>query len=118
MATLAFSRCRSDWVRLMTTIRQSIGSRLAGWRQEEGLTHVEVAARLNLASGKSKWSRGTINEAERGKRAWVIDDLLALALAMGCTVADLLAVDVTVKVGGARHDARGGPPTHGLTCPA
>lgn len=54
-----------------------------------GLEQTDVAARMRLL-GHPTWTRATVSQVERGQRNITAVELLAAALALGVTVADLL----------------------------
>ncbi len=72
----------------VTTIEQIIGARVAQLRAEHGMTQVELGRRLEPYTGLA-WSRQNLRNAEVGNRAWSANDVLAVAMVFGVTVAEL-----------------------------
>lgn len=82
----------------MKTARALISAKFAAWRAESGLSAEAAAEQLTAAMG-GKWSRQTVLQAEKGARAWVVEDLLGVAQVMGTTVTELLSSDEPIQVG-------------------
>jgi transcriptional regulator with XRE-family HTH domain len=58
-------------------------------RSDRGLGQEQVAARMR-ALGFDTWLRQTVGQVERGKRRLVLDEVLALSLALQTTIAELI----------------------------
>lgn len=70
-------------------IEDVIGRRIAEGRDELGLTQAQLGEELAKYLGRP-WPRQAVSNAEKGGRAFGAADLVALSLALGCTIETLL----------------------------
>lgn len=56
-----------------------IGHHLALLRRAKGMSQQQTGIALGEARGTAAWSRQAVNSAERGRRSWTADDVVALA---------------------------------------
>ncbi|GEO95209.1 helix-turn-helix transcriptional regulator [Kocuria turfanensis] len=70
------------------TLEQIVGWNLTKYREQENISQAELGRRIGSA-GRA-WSRQAVHQAEAGKRAFGISDLVAIAIGTGMTIADLL----------------------------
>jgi transcriptional regulator with XRE-family HTH domain len=66
-----------------------VGRSVRTARTGRGLGQEQVAARMRTL-GFSAWLRQTVGQVERGKRRLVVDEVLALSLALQTTIAELI----------------------------
>ncbi len=71
------------------SIEQVIGARVAQLRRERGMTQVEFGQALEPYTG-TVWSRQNLGSAESGRRGWTANDMIAVAMVLDATIADLL----------------------------
>lgn len=77
-------------------IEDVIGRWITEGREETGMTQADLGERLGELLGKP-WSRQAVSAAEKGRRAFTAAELVALAVALGCSVEDLLEPPVDVQ---------------------
>ena len=68
---------------------ETFGDNLAAIRRRRGLSQNDIAHRMVML-GHLTWRRDTVGQVERAARSVSLDELVALALATGRTMADLL----------------------------
>ncbi len=83
-----------------TDFDQVIGRRIAEVRTRRGMSQAQFAREVRAKVGVG-WSRQAVWQVENGKSAMSATDLLAVALVLGCTVADLMSTTEPVSLGGA-----------------
>jgi 8-oxo-dGTP diphosphatase len=66
-----------------------VGRSVRAARAARGLGQEQVAARMRVL-GFTAWLRQTVGQVERGKRRLVVDEVLALSLALQTTIAELI----------------------------
>lgn len=71
------------------TVRQIVGMNIVKMRRGAGLSQNALGERLQQ-SLDATWSRQAVSLAEQGKRAFGVDDLVGLSIALNTTVRDLL----------------------------
>lgn len=79
-------------------------------RREQLELRQEDAAQLFRSSGLPAWRRSTVAQVEAGTRRPSLGDLLLVAVALGCSLADLVPADVSEPIDlgtGATMDAAG-----------
>jgi hypothetical protein len=80
------------------SLGETIARRLRACRRERGLTQAQVTVRC-VQTGSAEPTQYAIGQIERGERRDItVRELLALALALDITPADLLADGHTVQV--------------------
>lgn len=72
----------------MATIEETIGTRVARLRREQGLTQAELGRALEPYTGLV-WSRANVSNAEAGVRAWTASDVLAACMVLNVSPAVL-----------------------------
>jgi transcriptional regulator with XRE-family HTH domain len=71
--------------------REIVAYRIRQERERLGMTQADVAGAVSrLLVGDEKWYPQTVSDAEKGKRAFAVDDLFALALALSVPVKQLI----------------------------
>ena len=71
--------------------REIVAYRIKQERERLGMTQADVAGAVSrLLGGDEKWYPQTVSDAERGKRAFAVDDLFALALTLNVPVQELV----------------------------
>lgn len=80
------------------TLAQVVGSNLARIRAARGLSVAEFATRMQEAVGRG-WQRQEAYRYEKGDRAMTAEELMAAAMVLECSVAELVGSDAAVQVG-------------------
>jgi transcriptional regulator with XRE-family HTH domain len=71
------------------TVEELVGQNVRERRKRRGMTQEGLGAELEQYLGRA-WSRQAVSQAESGQRAFPASELLALTLALECTVNHLL----------------------------
>lgn len=69
---------------------QFVGDRVGEWRRVKNISQEEVAERMQTL-GHTSWYRQTVAQVESAARNLTVDELVSLAIALECTVADLFS---------------------------
>ena len=86
-----------------TPVRQVLADSIRWQRKAHELTQKDIAA-LMVALGFDRWTSTTVAKVEANDRTLAADELLALALVLQCSLADLLLGADGVNFGRARLD--------------
>ena len=71
--------------------REIVAYRIKQERERLGMTQADVAGAVSrLLGGDEKWYPQTVSAAEKGERAFAVDDLFALSLALAVPVEQLI----------------------------
>jgi transcriptional regulator with XRE-family HTH domain len=68
-------------------IQERIGRRLREAREQQGWTQELVGWHVSRLTGSKPWSKATVSQAEAGRRAFVAEDLLVIALVFNKRIA-------------------------------
>lgn len=66
-----------------------VGQHLVSLRRRAGMSQVEAGRLIAAHLGATPWSRQAVSAAEKGRRNWTADDMMALAAAFGVTAGSL-----------------------------
>lgn len=81
-----------------TTLDQHIGGRIRAIRELRRLSGEEFGAQVREHVGTG-WDRAAVSRVEQGKKPVSASDLVAVALVLGCTIADLTSTTEAVSLG-------------------
>jgi transcriptional regulator with XRE-family HTH domain len=70
------------------TVAETVAGNIRAYRQLRGLEQAALARRMQ--SLRVPWHRATVSEVERNQRSVTITELLALTVALGTTIEDLV----------------------------
>jgi transcriptional regulator with XRE-family HTH domain len=71
------------------TVKEAVAGNVRAYRQLRGMDQADLARRM-YSLGMFPWSRVTVSEVENSKRNVTVAELLALTLALGTTIEQLL----------------------------
>ena len=71
------------------TVKEAVAGNVRAYRQLRGMDQADLARRM-YSLGMFPWSRVTVSEVENSKRNITVAELLALTLALGTTIEQLL----------------------------
>jgi transcriptional regulator with XRE-family HTH domain len=71
------------------TVKEAVAGNVRTYRQLRGMDQADLARRM-YSLGMFPWSRVTVSEVENSKRNITVAELLALTLALGTTIEQLL----------------------------
>lgn len=94
------------------TLEQEIGNRVARLRRHRELSQSELGRKIGAHLGKKEWHRQTVYDAERGGRAFVAAEMVALADVLGVPVEYLFGSDLADLP----CDTCSDRPPNGFTC--
>lgn len=78
------------------TLEAIVGANLARWREGQGMSQAELGRRIGTVG--REWSRQAVHQAEQGRRAFAVADLVAVALATEVSLGYLLEVPEDVDL--------------------
>lgn len=82
----------------LTTLDQHIGGRIRAIRELRRLSGEEFGTRVREHVGTG-WDRAAVSRVEQGKKPVSASDLVAVALVLGCAIADLTSTTEAVSLG-------------------
>jgi transcriptional regulator with XRE-family HTH domain len=95
--------------------REVVAYRIKQEREHLGMTQADVAGAVSrLLVGDEKWYPQTVSAAEKGERAFAIDDLFALSLALTVPVEQLITAPPGETIDIGPHQLPGGDEQSGV----